>query len=93
MKKIALALVIASMVVAELILSGVNVVAGLVIIGVILLAAALMDYLGSERKRTTSITHAARRSRQLLISRRGSSYERQSWDGWQHCSQELQSVK
>lgn len=92
MKKFSVILVIASMVVFDLYLSGVNVIAGLLIIGAIGATCALLDYSG-KRSKHTSITQAARQSRQQITSKHESSCERQSWDGWQRCSQELQYAK
>lgn len=93
MKKIAVLLVIVSMVVLDLILSGMNVVMGLLLIGGIGVFCTAMDYCNGKQNRTTSITHAARQNREQLTSGHGFSCERQSWDGWQRCSQELQSVR
>lgn len=94
MKKFAIALVIVSMVVLDLGLSGMNVVAGVLILAGAGIVCAVIDYAGREQKHTTSITHAARQNRrQQLTSKREFSSSRQSWDGWQHCSQELQCAK
>lgn len=94
MKKIAIVLAIVTLVVLDLMLSGMNVVAGLLILAGVGGGCALIDCIGSESKRTTSITHAARQQHQNRItSQRGSSCVRRSLDGWQHCSQEMQYAK
>lgn len=94
MKKYFIATVIAAMVVTDLVLSGMNVVAGLLIILAAFCVCALMDYSSRQESRTTSITKAARQnSRRSTISAHGSSSVRPSWDGWQRCSQELQYAK
>lgn len=94
MKKFALSLVIVSMVVLDLVLSGMNVVAGVLLIAGAGLFCAAMDYAGSKQQHTTSITHAARQNRkERLTSRRESSCVRPSWDGWQRYSQELRYAK
>lgn len=94
MKKFAIALVIVSMVVMDMLLSGQNVWLGLTLIAVAIVVCALIDYAGSEQKRPTSITDAARQNRRgQLTSRRESSSAHQSWDGWPRCSQELQCAR
>ena len=94
MKKLAIVLVIASMVVMDLMLSGMNVVAGILLITGAGIVCAFLDYCGNESHSKTSITHAARQNRRgQLTSGHESSCARQSWDGWQHCSQELQYAK
>ena len=60
MKKYAILLVIAIIIVSDLMLSGLNVLVGLVIIGASLVAAHLLDNASRQPKRTTSITRAAR---------------------------------
>ena len=65
MKKAAIIIVIAGMVVLDLILSGMNVILGLLLIIGAGLFAYLMDSMNHEPRRTTSITRAARQSREL----------------------------
>lgn len=94
MKKFAFVLVIVSMVVMDLMLSGMNVVAGLLVIAGVGIACAFVDYFSHEPNRGTSLTQAARQNRRgQLTSRHESSCARQSLDGWQHCSQVLQCAK
>lgn len=92
MKKFVIVAVIAAMVVADLVLSGMNVVLGVILILAALGSCAVIDYCNSRESHTTSITRAARQSRRST-SIRESSYARQSWDGWQRCSPELQCAK
>ena len=65
MKKAAIIIVIAGMVVLDLILSGMNVILGLLLIIGAGLFAYLMDSMNHEPRRTTSITRAARLNREL----------------------------
>ncbi len=64
MKKLALILVIAAMVVLYFILAGLNVIVGLLIIAAAGLFSYLMDLSSNQPQKTTSITHAARQSRE-----------------------------
>ena len=65
MKKAAIIIVIAGMVVLDLILSGMNVILGLLLIIGAGLFAYLMDSMNHGPRRTTSITRAARQNREL----------------------------
>ena len=65
MKKAAIIIVIAGMVVLDLILSGMNVILGLLLIIGAGLFAYLMDSMNHEPRRTTSISRAARQNREL----------------------------
>ena len=65
MKKAAIIIVIAGMVVLNLILSGMNVILGILLIIGAGMFAYLMDSMNHEPKRTTSITRAARQNREL----------------------------
>ncbi len=64
MKKLAIILVIAAMVVLDLILSGMNVILGLLLIVGAGIFAYVMDQSSRQPRKTTSITRAARRSRE-----------------------------
>ena len=64
MKKLAIVLVIAAMVVFDFILSGMNVILGLLLILGAGLFSYLMDLSSRQPQRTTSITRAARQSRE-----------------------------
>lgn len=64
MKKFLTVLVIAAMVVLDLILSGTNVAAGLLIISAVGFVSFLLDSVGSQKKRYNDVTHAARQSQQ-----------------------------
>ena len=65
MKKLAIILVIAAMVVLDLILSGMNVILGLLLIAASCLFSYLMDTMNRQPRRTTSLTRAARQNREL----------------------------
>ena len=65
MKKFALIFIIAAIVVLDLIVSGMNVIAGLLLIVGVGLFSYLMDLSSRQPRRTTSITRAARQSREL----------------------------
>ena len=65
MKKLAIILVIAAMVILDLILSGMNVILGLLLIAGAGLFSYLMDTINRQPRRTTSLTRAARQNREL----------------------------
>lgn len=65
MKKLAIILVIAAMVVLDLILSGMNVILGLLLIAGAGLFSYLMDTMNRQPRRTNSLTRAARQNREL----------------------------
>jgi len=64
MKKLAIILVIVAMVVLDLVLSGMNVIVGLLLIAAGGIFAYVMDLTSKQPQKTTSITHAARQSRE-----------------------------
>jgi len=65
MKKLAIVLVIVGMIVLDLVLSGMNVLLGLLLIASAALLSYLMDLTNRQPRRTTSLSQAARRNREL----------------------------
>ena len=74
MKKLAIILVIAAMVVLDLILSGMNVILGISLIIAVGIFSYLMDLASRQPEKTTSITHAARQSRDQQQSAQKAEY-------------------
>lgn len=70
MNKFTTIAMIASLVVADLTLSGMNVILGLILIGSGLAVAMLMDEASKKPRHTTSITEAARRQQAHLEANR-----------------------